>query len=240
MISTKKVLPALRRFEQSKCADPEINFKDYAQCYRTVDMEFSECLLLEDLDARGFVMLDRCHEDITVEHIRLLMRSLAKLHAISFAMKDQQPEQFQELVRDFDEVYLAKERQIDRDYYLHQANYIKKLVSREGDAHLMARVEKLFEIEPMDIAMNCIDPKISGCAVISHGDTWDYNLMFRYDDNGKPIEISLLDWQMSRYSSPVIDILFFMFLCTKKKLRDAHYDEFLNCYHEQLSLNIRK
>lgn len=64
--------------------------------------------------------------------------------------------------------------------------------------------------------------------------------MFRYDDNLKPIEINLLDWQMSRYSSPIIDILYFMFLCTTKELRDAHYNESLNIYHEHLSSNIRR
>lgn len=84
------------------------------------------------------------------------MQSLAKLHAISFAMKDQQPKQFQELVRTMDEVYLAKERQINRDYYLHQANYMLNLVSREGDSHLLARVKKLFEIEPMDILLRIV------------------------------------------------------------------------------------
>ena len=44
----------------------------------------------------------------------------------------------------------------------------------------------------------------------------------------------LLDWQVSRYCSPVLDLVYFIFVCTDKALRAKHYDEILNTYHRSL------
>lgn len=229
-------MPALRQFEQSKGVAPENGFNEYPNCYRTVNIEPSESLFLEDLSGRGFAMLDRYTKDITVEHVLLLMRSLGKFHAISFAMKDQQATQFNELISSMDEIFIKQ----GRFYFSTQAKYLENCLSREEDAHLLARIKKLLEDGPLTVATNCIDPDITGIAVVSHGDTWQNNLMFRCDDSGKPIEISLLDWQISRYSSPIIDIVYFIFGCTTKELRDKHYDEFLNTYYSTLSTHIRR
>jgi hypothetical protein len=44
----------------------------------------------------------------------------------------------------------------------------------------------------------------------------------------------LIDWQISRYCSPVIDLVYFIFICTDRQLRAKHYDELLNIYHHSL------
>lgn len=43
--------------------------------------------------------------------------------------------------------------------------------------------------------------------------------------------ITLLDWQLSRVSSPAMDISLFLFSSTNKSLRDKHLDEFLQIYY---------
>lgn len=55
-----------------------------------------------------------------------------------------------------------------------------------------------------------------------------------------PVNISLLDYQISRYSSPVLDLVYFLFSSTDKSLRDAHYTEILQLYHKSLSTNLTK
>lgn len=44
----------------------------------------------------------------------------------------------------------------------------------------------------------------------------------------------MLDWQVSRYVSPVLDFVHFIFSCTDRDLREKHYDELLNIYHGSL------
>lgn len=49
-----------------------------------------------------------------------------------------------------------------------------------------------------------------------------------------------MDWQLGRYSSPVLDITYFMFSSTDGKLRADHYDKLIKIYHNALSNTITK
>lgn len=239
-----QILPGLRQFEQSKGTDIERNgFTEYPKCYRTFDKEIHECLIFEDLCDRGFTTIDRRTEEVTADHIRLVMRSLGKLHAISFALKDQQPEKFNELSSELvnNEVFIRNDDPHLRACFTKQAELAFEAVSGENDAHMLAKVKQLYEKEAIDIGADCLNPELTGPAlIISHGDAWQNNTMFRYDSNGKPIEVCFLDWQTVRLSSPVIDIIYYVFCCTTKELRDTCYDELLNIYHESLSTHIRR
>lgn len=54
------------------------------------------------------------------------------------------------------------------------------------------------------------------------------------DKPNEPTKLCFLDWQISCMGAPVLDLLYFIFSCTDKKLRDQHYSELLNLYHDQL------
>lgn len=49
-----------------------------------------------------------------------------------------------------------------------------------------------------------------------------------------------LDWQLSRYTSPALDLHFHFFSSTRKALRDDHYTELLNIYHDALTDIVRR
>lgn len=50
-------------------------------------------LFLEDLQLRGFVMWDRIKQ-LDFAHMSLSFRALGRFHALSFALRDQRPEDF--------------------------------------------------------------------------------------------------------------------------------------------------
>lgn len=50
----------------------------------------------------------------------------------------------------------------------------------------------------------------------------------------------MLDYQISRYSSPALDLVYFLFSSTDKPLRDGYYTEVLQLYHKSLSTNLTK
>lgn len=237
-------MPYFRQFEQSKGVIVDENgFYEYPKCYRTVADEPDECVLLEDLSIRSFTMIDRHTDEVSADHVRLVMQCLGKFHAISFALKDQQPAKFAELASSVNEIFLRNDDDNALSgYFANQSKAAIDVVSGENDAQMMAKVMKLFEKTPMEIAAHCVDSESAGsAAIITHGDMWQNNTMFRdNNNNGKPDETILIDWQLSRYSSPTIDLLYYLFSCTTKEIRDAHYDEFLTIYHESLSTNIRK
>lgn len=51
---------------------------------------------------------------------------------------------------------------------------------------------------------------------------------------GRPESIVFLDWQCSRYCSPVLDLVYFFFTCTDQEMRAKHFDELLGIYHRSL------
>lgn len=169
------------------------------------------------------------------------MQSLGKLHGVSFALKDQQPEKFSEIVSNSSEVFIRPDDPHLRECFTKQSQLVFEAQFSEEDAHLVAKVKKLFEKEAIDIAADCINlERIGSAFTITYGDAWQNNSMFRYDNDGKPVEICFLNWQTVRASSPIIDIVYYIFCCTTKELQDVYYDELLQIYHESLSAHIRR
>lgn len=178
---------------------------------------------------------------MTVDHLRLVMQSLGKLHAVSFALKDQQPDKFNELVSNLSEVFIQKDDPHLRECFTKQAKLVFEALSNDEDAHLVSKIKELYKKEAIDIAAECIDLELTASVyAITYGDAWQNNSMFRYDDNGKPVEVCFLDWQTVRASSPIIDIVYYMFNCTTKELRDIYYDELLQVYHQSLSAHVTR
>lgn len=225
-------MPALRHFELSKLDNFEQHgFTEYPKCYRTVELNINEALIFEDLAVRGFTTIDRRTEEVTVDHLRLVMKVLGKLHAISFAMKDQQSHKFKELAADLNEVFIRTDDAHLRECFTKQAQLAFDAVSGSSDAHLLAKVKQLFEKDAIDVAGECLDLRLTGSAsVICHGDAWQVmqsvykstndkmikstfvytqqnNTQFKYDHDGKPIEIILLDWQTVRHGKEFFDAM---------------------------------
>lgn len=44
----------------------------------------------------------------------------------------------------------------------------------------------------------------------------------------------MIDFQLSRYASPALDIAFFIYSCTTEELRAQYYDDLLKTYHDNL------
>lgn len=190
---------------------------------------------------RGFKAIDRNKEELTFHHVQLYLRALAKYHAISLTLKDQRPNKFQEIASNLKEVNFCRENSLMRQIFAHQSKCIFNALDAKNDAHLVKKLEKLFEKEAIDVVADCIEQESTETAtVISYGDAQQNNLLFKYDKKQKPIEVILLDWQTSRVASPITDIVYFMFICTSKKLRDTHYESLLNEYHDNLSTHIRR
>lgn len=236
-----QVLPFFKEFQESKgIISVENGFHEYAKCLGTIDVEPNECLLLDDLTTKDFVMIDRRKENITVDHVILIMKSLGKLHAISFALKDQQPEKFKEITSNLTEIFLSSNSSIV-DYFEMMKQKLFDVISNEDDKHLKVKIEKLCEKSQFTIARECIAGELAEpYAVMCHGDCWTNNTLFKNDKNNKPSEVCLIDWQITRYASPVTDLLYYLFSCIPKELRDSHYDTFLKVYHESLSNHLTR
>ena len=66
------------------------------------------------------------------------------------------------------------------------------------------------------------------------------NTMFVFSfQTKKPSKAILLDFQISRFASPVLDIAYFIFTSTTKPLRDAHYHDLIQIYYDSLAGTLK-
>lgn len=235
-------MPFFRQFESSKGLTVEDGLNEYPKCFQTIDVELNESLIFEDLNARDMTIINKFTTEVSIDHARLVMQALGKLHAISFALKDQQPEKFRELSSELNEMHLNPDNVHIRELLNRQSEYIiTNLLTAEEDAHVLDKIKTLFKREAIYIIEDCLDLKsVENAAVIIHGDVWQNNIMFRNDKNGVPIEMCFLDWQVSKHASPVIDIVYFLFCCTTKELRDLHYEDLLKAYYDSLAAHTTR
>ena len=77
-------------------------------------------------------------------------------------------------------------------------------------------------------------------ACILHGDCWNNNMMYRYDEQGKVVEMKLVDWQIPRVDHPGTDILNFLMTSTSPEIRKKHRRSLLNHYYDVLSSAMGK
>jgi len=72
-------------------------------------------------------------------------------------------------------------------------------------------------------------------SVLCHGDFNRNNLLFRYDDGGRPVDALAYDMATVRYGSPALDLSFFLYMNTDRRTRDDHWDALLDAYCETLA-----
>ncbi|XP_059486483.1 uncharacterized oxidoreductase dhs-27-like [Neocloeon triangulifer] len=75
---------------------------------------------------------------------------------------------------------------------------------------------------------------------LCHGDLWENNVMFKFDEDGKPSGLKMIDLQLVRYSPVSFDLQFFLYLCTDKPFRDANEVPLLATYVEFFNRNLPK
>lgn len=88
----EKVCEIYRNFQVEKGIKIESEgFFEFPHCYKSINVEPYEALFLEDLKAKNFELADR-KKSFTKDHVLLVLNALAKMHALSFSLKDQKPE----------------------------------------------------------------------------------------------------------------------------------------------------
>lgn len=61
--------------------------------------------------------------------------------------------------------------------------------------------------------------------------------MFKYIE-GRPISVIFVDYQLVYYSSPGIDLNYFIYTSPTIELREKKYNELINIYYDQLALTL--
>ncbi|EDS30841.1 conserved hypothetical protein [Culex quinquefasciatus] len=239
-----KLLPAMYEFQREKGVTEELDvgFFNAPKCYLSYwdGPKEESAILMDDLRLRGYRMWNKMIP-VNYEHARLLMVQLGRLHAVSFAMKDQRPEVFEQFKLPDPMTRMMLEGESGAVFVGMMNMSMDRAIGLLQPEEEKLRQKLLKAKDSMiDDLKNLTSPaQCEPYAILGHGDCWVNNFIYSYK-NGVPTEIVLLDWQICRYVSPALDLLYFIFGCTDGEFRRKHYDEMIRLYHRSLTELLEK
>ncbi|XP_037958903.1 uncharacterized protein LOC119688296 [Teleopsis dalmanni] len=230
-------------FEKEGCIYTEIlpNIQRYAptQLYPECYYNRPDLLVLEDLSAspKGFHHIDNFHSHTPLHH-KVMLKHLAKLHAASIAWESYENinigEKFQHQLK---EMFLSTEN----EWYITGVKSIVFL-SKMLPSYQEPRVKKYVDEELYEVLCKAellTEPSKKFHNVLCHRDSWEHNIFYTYNEQKEPIDCRIVDFQLTRYSPPAIDVLFFIYATTTFEEREKTCNTYLEYYHESLRASLR-
>lgn len=74
--------------------------------------------------------------------------------------------------------------------------------------------------------------------VLNHGDLWVNNFLFKYDE-GIPVDIVFVDYQLSFFTSPGYDINYFLSTSPTNEVREKNVDALIETYYNNFSKTLK-
>lgn len=132
-------------------------------------------LAIEDLKPKGFLMQER-HQGLDLDHCLMVMEKIAKFHAGSKIVCDQNPHFITDIF--FKGIYSELEH-IKQWMALAVLETIKVVRNWKGYEKYARKLERIVD-EIFPKAMEAAEEKPGDFNVLNHGDLWLNNMMFSY------------------------------------------------------------
>lgn len=232
-----EAIPTLQQFQKDYKVLPEKILDIFPKCYGarvTLDENKNEVdedgvILFENLKLQGYRTDDRL-VGLDLEATRLIIRDLARFHAVPIALKKLKPDVFKEKVMPC----LVRNKgleQLPPDVGAAFHNSIMDGAREIPELQpYLQRIQKVVDDAAANPYVNRPPPD-ELFATMVHSDYWTSNTMVLRDENGKALKTKMVDLQMLTYSSAVRDLVFFLFTSVINKVLDENFEEFLKLYH---------
>lgn len=232
-----KIFPAFTKF-QNDSGITEEGFFAFPKCYLAkFDEENEEIFIItKDVRSEGFTNINTFTPN-DLQHARCFLEELGRFHAVSLMMKEKQPEMFNEFKDLNDSIGELEQEQMKALSDKNCSRALEQLHANEEDA--IYRLKQLSENIFGEIKKCTNRGLAEPYTVINHGDCSADNILFRYKA-GVPQQICLINWNVCRYSSPILDLVYYIFNFTDKNLRDKYYDNLLQGYYKSLREHIER
>lgn len=169
------LFPAFEKFQTLHLKEQYI-FKHYPRCIAASSVCEDEYVLLNDLSLQGFSNSDR-PTPLPYDKCVAVLKTLAKFHAISFAMKDQQPEVWAKVTSKLNEImFTAPINESFENFLRKNVDYSLTTLDPEQDEIVIEKLLK-FKENYAEFMVDCCAEKED--AIVLHGDCWISNMMFR-------------------------------------------------------------
>lgn len=178
----EELLPLFERFQQEKEIDiPSEGFYHAPNCYHCISDEFTEALFMQDLKLDGYQMYDRCQE-MSYEHALKAVESLAKFHAVSFAIKDQcVTDPAYKKCMEMEDIWLARrDNKMMNEYMTGLSQRALGTLDPDKDERIYERVKGVLTQSYIGNLEKVICSEVAEpYAIVCHGDFWTNNILYK-------------------------------------------------------------
>lgn len=168
------MLPYFRVFQQSRGVNvDEDGAHEYPQCYKSIDAECCETLIMQDLSENGFIMINQRAKPVSFDHIKLVMQTIGKFHAVSIAMKNLEPEKFEQITSNITEIFFRSKSPVFALYVNCVTKLLVDAITDEKDVHLLQHISRMWERDLYELGKDLTNGKYAEpYAVLSHGENF--------------------------------------------------------------------
>ncbi|XP_015122670.1 uncharacterized protein LOC107045056 isoform X2 [Diachasma alloeum] len=203
-----------------------------------------EEIVMADLKDEGYVVMPRL-KLLDLEHCKAVVQKLAKLHGRSYALKRRDPQKFQELLSPTKEAVfppddgpcLGSSLDISINTGIAHLKFLDD--SSEELRTAIDFIERLIG-KSFDIMRDQVLSGRGKYDVLSHGDAWNNNILFKHEDDDHVVDVKLIDFQIPRHASAAIDFHYFMYSSAKSVVIEENYEEVIKSYHSALVDSLRQ
>jgi len=204
-------------------------------------------VVLENLCDQGYILSS--FRELDVDHMKIAMKTLARMHASSLALEIRTRANIPELYPGL----------LDENGFPESDGYRRRGIKTM--TRTVVELCKLIEgydewdkneaIEAFPMVINriykLVKPSDRLQNVFNQSDCWANNILFKFDEEIQqvegtevsavkriPVDARLVDFQFSRYAPPVYDITILMYSAMDKQSRTNHKQEILEAYYSAL------
>lgn len=176
-----EILPVFVKFQQEKGLSAEDSFLSFPKCYLAVaNAEQDDFIIIMSNElAKGFIMWPK-KQNSRADHCRLVVVALAKLHAISLALKDQRPETFEKFTKLTDQI----RQLIYQSFFLNAIKGSQDMISKYLEDEEQRKAITDIKENVCEYFDNCVGEHVNDrFSVIIHGDCWNNNVSGNFYTN---------------------------------------------------------
>ncbi|KAH8419432.1 hypothetical protein KR222_011761 [Zaprionus bogoriensis] len=193
-----------------------------------------DIIVLEDL-SQSFRHM-KPTECYTLDHYKLVLEQLAALHAASIAWEEQEGFNIGDRYNDaLTELLLSSQN----EWFITGLKGIVFLAARHAkyqtDAAQKFIKQQLFQL--LLETEHLVEPSTTMRNAFCHRDTWDRNIFFGFvasSVDSLPQSCCFVDFQLAKYCSPLLDVLFLLYIVPSASERLRIFDQCLEHYYKCL------
>ncbi|KAH8271697.1 hypothetical protein KR044_001395 [Drosophila immigrans] len=222
----QEILPNVQRYASRKL---------FPKCYYSRD----DVMVLEDLTHHYRHL--KPTESYTLEHYKLVLEHLASMHAASIAWEQQ--EQFN-IGERYQSVLIEMLLSTENEWFRTGLKGIVFLAARHPKYQTPVAQkfikENLYQLlcQTQELAK----PSSSIRNVLCHRDSWDRNILFGFAQptDSLPQSCCIVDFQLTNYCSPLLDVLFVLYIVPTASQRREIYETCLEHYYNCLQSEFQR